>query len=1223
GHCAMTHEPLTSPLQPSLQLYYINLIKREGFCAEPKAEPWENKMNQMQSSKQVKNYRDGSWHQDSLHHMAVKSYNFTSTVCEGSLMNPKSLMRVPKFNFPASDDILMLAVDFINQYYKSIKNSRIEEHLSRVEEVTMEINATGSYQLTVKELEFAVKQAWRNAPRCIGRIQWANLQLFDARHCRSAEEMFQMLCNHIQFATNGGNLRSAITVFPQRTEEQREYRVWNSQLIQYAGYKMMDGTIKGDPANVNFTEICIQLGWTPKYGQFDVLPLVLQANGEDPQFFEIPKHLVLEVPMEHPQYEWFKDLNLRWYALPAVSSMLLEVGGLEFPACPFNGWYMGTEIGVRDFCDTQRYNILEKVAKKMGLETQKLSSLWKDQALVAVNVAKNKVTITDHHSASESFMQYMETDVRLRGGCPADWVWLVPPMSGSLTAVYHQEMLNYILSPFFYYQPEAWLTHKWKDKKTKRRCRLSFKGLIRVVLFTQILIKSAMAKRVRCTVLYATETGKSQNFAKKLNVIMNCAFNSKVLCMEDYDFSELEKETLLIIITSTFGSGNSPGNGESFKKQLFRLKILKNPVRFCVFGLGSRMYPHFCAFAHALDAQFAALGGIRVSATGEGDELNGQDEAFSAWAQKALKDACKEFSIEEVLPGTGDLEDSWNPQCHRVLNDCSTLDRIGDLSALHSKAVYPMKLKRRQNLQSAKSSRATILVELEIEGSSEPLNFAPGDHVGIFPGNSPELVAGVLKHLSNPPPINQSIRLESLSVDSAGGERWLRDERMPACPLSQALTYYLDITSPPSQSFLRKLSMLARLEMHKQGLLALATDSQVYRAWKDFYKPTFLEVLEEFPSLEISAEFLLTQLPLVKPRLYSVSSSPSLHPNQLHLTVSVVRYCTQEGKGPLHFGLCSNWLNTIKEGDMVPCFFKSSDWFHLPADPNAPCILVGVGSGIAPFRSFWQQQFYDMEKKGLKGNPITLVFGCRSSDTDHLYKDEIQVMRDNGTISSITTAYSRQTGQPKVYVQDILQEQLSDKIIDVLHQKTGYIYICGGMRMACEVAATIQKILVCQLNITTTQAEEYLSRLKAEKHYLEDIFGSYVRDLMRGGLITHEKRPVWYDVKFFRVYGAKPFELNKPNFVSLSEKFVKKYKELESRGDTEPELLFEETAKALLYDGITLAKKGKPVKVQSKDLLLTVVADNSEKAQNDPGTETNSPQKDSQTEMLNPDNKTS
>ncbi|KAG7321599.1 hypothetical protein KOW79_014457 [Hemibagrus wyckioides] len=1057
-----------------------------------------NRISRCPMSVQMKNYENGSSHQDTLFHRAVKNQLCRSKMCEGSIMNPKTLMRSSPVSPLSTNELLTQAIDFINQYYKSFKTSKIDEHLARVNEVANEIDATGTYQLTLEEMAFGAKQAWRNAPRCIGRIQWSNLQVFDARKCRTSKEMFQFLCSHIKFASNGGNIRSAITIFPQRTDGQHDFRVWNSQLVKYAGYQLEDGQIIGDPASVEFTEICVQLGWTPKYGSFDVLPLILQANGEDPELFEIPPDLILEVEMEHPQYEWFKDLNLKWFALPAVSNMLLEIGGLEFTACPFNGWYMGTEIGVRDFCDTQRYNILEKVGHRMGLDTHNLSSLWKDQALVAINIAvihsfqKNKVTIMDHHSAAESFMKHMETELRLRGGCPADWVWLVPPMSGSLTPVFHQEMISYILSPFYYYQPDPWLTYVWKDetKGLKKRRKISFSALTKAVVFSQILMQSALKKRVPCTILFATETGKSQTFAKKLKSMLSYAFNPRLLCMEDYDFQDLKKERFLMVVTSTFGSGDPPGNGESFKKQLMNLNKLQNNMRYCVFGLGSRMYPQFCAFAHTVDNKFAELGAKRLTSIGEGDELNGQEEAFSAWACSLFKAACEEFGVKGQLSGSERLTETWDPKRYRVQPDSSTLDRISALSVLHSKTVFPMKLKKRKNLQNPESSRSTLLVELEVDNGKQVLNYAAGDHVGLFPGNSNELVMGILKHLPNGPPNNQSIQLEYLPESGPGGEGWQTDSRLPACSLTQALTFLLDITTPPSQSFLRKLSQLTKTEDDRQRLLELASDFKCYSKWKEFCKPNFLEILEEFPSLELSATFLLSQLPLLKPRLYSISSSPDLYRQELHLTVSVVNYRTQDGKGPLHHGVCSTWLNTLKEGQTVPCFVHGSSGFHLPPDPTTPTILIGAGSGIAPFRSFWQQRFHDMKKTGLQESRMMLVFGCRSSDTDHLYKEETFAMKENGTLKSITPAYSRQAGYPKVYVQDVLKKQLSEEVWEALIQKSGHVYVCGSMTMAREVARSIQEILVSRLGITLTQAGEYLGQLKADKRYHEDIFGA-------------------------------------------------------------------------------------------------------------------------------------
>ncbi|XP_062872313.1 nitric oxide synthase, inducible-like [Trichomycterus rosablanca] len=1057
----------------------------------------ENRVSRCPMSAMLKNYQDSSSHKDVLYHRAVKNQLCKPKMCEGSIMNPKSLMRSLPATPLSPNELLTQAIDFINQYYKSFKISKIEEHLARVNEVAQEIEDTGSYHLTTEELAFGAKQAWRNAPRCIGRIQWSNLQVFDARKCRTTKEMFQFLCTHIKFASNGGNLRSAITIFPQRTDGQHDFRVWNGQLIKYAGYQMDDGNVVGDPSNVEFTEICIQLGWKPKYGLFDVLPLVLQANGEDPELFEIPPELILEVEMEHPEYEWFKDLNLRWYALPAVANMLLEIGGVEFTACPFNGWYMGTEIGVRDFCDTHRYNILERVGHCMGLETSRLSSLWKDQALVAINVAvihsfqKNKVTITDHHSAAESFMKHMETEVRLRGGCPADWVWLVPPMSGSLTPVFHQEMISYILSPFYYYQPDPWVTHIWKDetKCLKKRKNISFKALAKAVVFSQMLMQTTLKKRVPCTILYATETGKSQTFAKKLQSILCSAFNPRLLCMEDYNFSDLEKEQLMMVVTSTFGNGDSPGNGESFKKQLMGLKKLRNNIRYCVFGLGSRMYPQFCAFAHYVDDKLADLGAKQLTTTGEGDELNGQEEAFSAWACTAFKAACEEFGIKGKI-SSDSLTQNWEPLRHRVKPDSGTLDHIAALSTVHSKTVFPMKLKRRENLQSVQSSQSTILVELEVNGGKEVLSYAPGDHVGVFPGNPPELVTGILKHISNAPPTSQSVRLEYLPESSTGDDGWQTDSRIPACSLNQALTYLLDITTPPSQGFLRKLAQLTNKEEDQKRLLALASDFKCYSEWKEYNKPNFLEILEEFSSLELSAAFLLSQLPLLKPRLYSVSSSPNLHPNELHLTVSVVTYRTQDGRGPLHNGVCSTWLNTLIEGQAVPCFIHGSPGFHLPPDPTTPTILIGAGSGIAPFRSFWHQRIHDMKKTGLKKCPMMLVFGCRRADTDYLYKEEILTMRQNGTLKSVTSAFSRQPGQPKVYVQDVLEKQLNEEVFQVLNQNAGHIYVCGSINMARDVANAIKQILVSNLGITLSLAENYMEQLKADKRYHEDIFGA-------------------------------------------------------------------------------------------------------------------------------------
>ncbi|XP_013151690.1 nitric oxide synthase, inducible isoform X2 [Falco peregrinus] len=917
--------------------------------------------------------------------------------------------------------------------------------------------------------------------------------------------MFEHICRHIQYATNNGNIRSAITVFPQRTDGKHDFRIWNSQLIRYAGYQMPDGSIIGDPASVEFTQLCVELGWKPKYGCFDVVPLILQANGQDPEIFEIPPEIVLEVPMEHPKFEWFKELDLKWYALPAVANMLLEVGGLEFTGCPFNGWYMGTEIGVRDFCDVQRYNILKEVGRRMGLETNKLSSLWKDRAVVEINVAvlysfqKQNVTIMDHHSAAESFMKYMQNEYRVRGGCPADWVWIVPPMSGSITPVFHQEMLNYVLTPFYYYQVDAWKTHVWHDETRRpKKKEIKFSILAKAVLFASSLMRQTMATRSKVTVIYATETGKSETLANNLCSLFNCAFNTKILCMDEYNICDLEKETLLLVVTSTFGNGDSPNNGKTFKNSLLTLKFLRGKIRYAVFGLGSSMYPEFCAFAHAIDQKLAQLGASQLTPIGEGDELNGQEAAFRAWAVSAFKTACDIFNIcgknSIQLPEIYTSDESWDPKNYRIVHDSQTMDLAKALANIHAKVIIPMKLKFRQNLQSLKSSRVTILVKLSCE-TNQDMHYLPGDHIGIFPGNQPELVHGLIAHVKDAPPADQTIRLETCT----GGGYWTSDKKIPACTLLEALTYLLDITTPPSQQLLKKLAQLVTAEEDKQRLEVLCQSTEEYNKWKFYNSPNILEVLEEFPSAEVSTAFLLTQLPFLKPRYYSVSSSCDMTAREIHLTVAVVNYRTRDGQGPLHHGVCSTWLNTIALNEIVPCFIRSANEFRLPEEPTKPCILIGPGTGIAPFRSFWLQRLHDLEKKGIKGGDMTLLFGCRQPDMDHIYKEETDEMKRKGVLKEVYTAYSRQPGQPKVYVQDILQSKLETKVCNLLHKEEGHLYVCGDVHMARDVAQTLKGLLAKYLNLNEQQAEEYFFQLKSQKRYHEDIFGAaFPHDVKRG-----------------------------------------------------------------------------------------------------------------------------
>ncbi|MCM3389590.1 nitric oxide synthase oxygenase [Ureibacillus chungkukjangi] len=315
-----------------------------------------------------------------------------------------------------------------------------------------EVAKTGEYTPTTEELTFGAWVAWRNSNRCIGRLFWNSLKVFDERHLETADEIYEALLRHIAFATNGGKIRPTITVFKPNS-----VRIWNYQLIRYAGYETEKGII-GDPDSIELTRICEELGWKGERTPFDVLPLVIQMGQNEPTLFEIPKEHILEVAIRHPHYEELSQLNLKWYGVPMVSNMKLSVGGIEYNAAPFNGWYMGTEIGARNLADTNRYNLLPAVAQIIGLDTKSNITLWKDRALVELNLAvlhsfkEDGVSIVDHHTAAQQFKLFEQQEVDAERQVTGNWTWLIPPVSPATTHIFHKPIENLIKKPNYFYQ---------------------------------------------------------------------------------------------------------------------------------------------------------------------------------------------------------------------------------------------------------------------------------------------------------------------------------------------------------------------------------------------------------------------------------------------------------------------------------------------------------------------------------------------------------------------------------------------------------------------------------------------------------------------------------------------------------------------------------------------------------------------------------------------------
>ncbi|MFG1604118.1 nitric oxide synthase oxygenase [Actinoplanes sp. NPDC049265] len=362
------------------------------------------------------------------------------------------------------------AEDFLRQFHA--ENPDAGPVAPRLNQVREEIHRTGSYVHTATELSHGAKMAWRNASRCVGRLYWRSLHVVDRRRARTPNEIYAALVRHLEIAggtdvrldghnSRRGAIRSVISVFAPAVPGRPIARVWNEQLIRYAGYRQADGSVLGDPGQVEFTASMNRFGWKGAGTPFDVLPLAIEVPGFGVRLYDLPPSAVLEVRLTHPEYPWFADFGLRWHAVPAIANQRLNIGGINYPFAPFNGWYMGTEIGARNLADADRFNLLPLMAARMGLDTSSETTLWRDRALVELNravlhsFAQAGVKITDHHTETARFLEHVRREEKAGRQVPADWTWIVPPMSGAATPVFHRYYHEADQRPNFYLDDEA------------------------------------------------------------------------------------------------------------------------------------------------------------------------------------------------------------------------------------------------------------------------------------------------------------------------------------------------------------------------------------------------------------------------------------------------------------------------------------------------------------------------------------------------------------------------------------------------------------------------------------------------------------------------------------------------------------------------------------------------------------------------------------------------
>lgn len=328
--------------------------------------------------------------------------------------------------------------------------------------------------------------------------------------------------------------------------------------------------------------------------------------------------------------------------------------------------------------------------------------------------------------------------------------------------------------------------------------------------------------------------------------------------------------------------------------------------------------------------------------------------------------------------------------------------------------------------------------------------------MGVFPENSTVLVDGILKYVKGVEDPNTPLQLEVLKeiqTQNTIMKRWEPHEKLPALSLRTLLSRFLDITTPPSRQLLATLSEFCEDKADEERIGLLANDPSKYEEWRHTKSPNLLETLEEFRSCKVPASLLLVSLMPLQARFYSISSSLRVHNDEVHLTVAIVKYRTADGAGPEHYGVCSNYLNNLQASDEVVFFLRSAANFHMPKTPERPVILIGPGTGIAPFRSFWEEWKFQQEL-GSKLPKIWLFFGCRSMSLN-LYAQEKELLLQRHVLDRVFLALSREPNVRKTYVQDLLLEATED-VYQMIVKDQGFVYVCGDVTMAENVYTTLR-----------------------------------------------------------------------------------------------------------------------------------------------------------------------
>jgi NADPH-ferrihemoprotein reductase len=588
------------------------------------------------------------------------------------------------------------------------------------------------------------------------------------------------------------------------------------------------------------------------------------------------------------------------------------------------------------------------------------------------------------------------------------------------------------------------------------------------------------------SIYFGSQTGTAEGFAKNLaQEAERKGFKAQVIDLEDFEHEQLASAGKAVFMMATYGEGDPTDNAASFITYLQDAetsadqRLAGKGLQYAVFGLGNRQYEHFNRTGRTTDAGLSTAGAERMFPYGEGDDDGTLEDDFDAWKEKfwaavgpaqSPADTALLHATPAALPFTLRYVSSAEAAAA-----APTPEREAASSTRFYWQAQTAKITVNRELRGPGAEGSTRHIEVDLSGTE--LQYTTADNMAVLPENARAAVEQLARA--------QGYDLSAvLQLEYAEGHK----HAFPTpCTVRAVLTRYLDICGVPRKSTVEQLLPFVQSAADKARLLQLVSKEgrDEFKAFVTEPRRTLAELLyRDFKSCKLPLEQLIALVPALQSRDYTSASSSAVHPRSAHLTVAVLH--SDCGGGRKFRGVCTGHLadlNPAALSSAAECrVFVRASTFRLPADDSTPIIMVGPGTGVAPMRALLQERAH----RKATGSAV-LYFGCRRAAHDFLYREELEAAVHAGTLTALRTAFSREPGCAKVYVQDVLRQHAAETYT-ALAQQGAYVYVCGGTAMGADVQTAIADICVSEGGMSSDAAKAFLQSLQKDGRYVQELW---------------------------------------------------------------------------------------------------------------------------------------